>query len=143
MSGSNVTSLGKKLGRDTTTHIFKKPSWPRVAVAAACRPGFDIARRAYSSTSIIRNSAPLGTYSRNMPRALWRPYGGKLFLMGEVPLVKWVSHLLHTKIIEQSQKLHFSTIVDFGFAWNLDRIVESGKNKNATTFASIYNFTLS
>jgi len=31
-------------------------------------------RGRYSGTSTIRNSAPLeGPYSRNMPRALWRP----------------------------------------------------------------------
>ena len=28
-------------------------------------------RRVYRGTSPIRNSAPLGPYSRNMPRALW------------------------------------------------------------------------
>ena len=28
---------------------------------------------AYRGTSITRNSKPLGPYSRNMPRALWRP----------------------------------------------------------------------
>jgi hypothetical protein len=28
--------------------------------------------QAYRGTSIIRNSAPLGPYSRKMPRALWR-----------------------------------------------------------------------
>ena len=27
----------------------------------------------YRGTSLIRNSAPLGPYSRNMPKALWRP----------------------------------------------------------------------
>jgi len=27
----------------------------------------------YRGTSIVRNSAFLGPYSRNMPRALWRP----------------------------------------------------------------------
>jgi len=43
-------------------------------------------RRPYRGTSLIRNSAPLGTFSRNMPRALWWPLGGGLFLMSEVPL---------------------------------------------------------
>ena len=43
----------------------------------------------YRGTSIIRNNAPLGPYSRNMPRALRRPQGGGLFLMSEVPLY-WV-----------------------------------------------------
>jgi len=34
--------------------------------------------------SLIRNSAPLGPYRRTMPRALWWPLGGGLFLMSEV-----------------------------------------------------------
>ena len=29
--------------------------------------------RCYRGTSLIRNSVPLGPYSSNMPRALWRP----------------------------------------------------------------------
>ena len=40
----------------------------------------------YRGTSIITNSAALGPYGRNMPRALWRPLGGGLFLVSEVPL---------------------------------------------------------
>jgi len=40
----------------------------------------------YRGTSLIRNSAPLGTYGSNMPRALWRPSGGGLFLVSEVSL---------------------------------------------------------
>ena len=36
-------------------------------------------------TSPTRNSAPLGPYSRKMPKALWFQGGGR-FLMGEVPL---------------------------------------------------------
>jgi len=38
----------------------------------------------YRGTSLISNSTPLGPCS--MPRALWWPYGGGLFLMSEVPL---------------------------------------------------------
>ena len=38
----------------------------------------------YTRTSLIRNSAPLGPYSRTMPRALWDALGGGLFLMSEV-----------------------------------------------------------
>ena len=30
----------------------------------------------YRGTSLKRNSAPLGPYSRTMPRALWRSWGG-------------------------------------------------------------------
>ena len=44
------------------------------------------ARGLYRGTSLIRKRAPLGPYSRTMPRALWWPYGGLLFLMSEVPL---------------------------------------------------------
>ena len=40
----------------------------------------------YRGTSLIRNSAPLGPYSRTMPGALWWSYGGGLFLMSEAPL---------------------------------------------------------
>jgi hypothetical protein len=40
----------------------------------------------YRDTLLIRNSAPLGPYSRTMPRALWWSQGGGLFHMSEVPL---------------------------------------------------------
>ena len=30
----------------------------------------------YRGTSVLRNNAPLGPYSRKMPGALWRPKGG-------------------------------------------------------------------
>ena len=40
----------------------------------------------YRGTSIITNSAALGPYRRNMPRASWRPSGVGVFLMSEVPL---------------------------------------------------------
>ena len=40
----------------------------------------------YNGTSLIRNSAPLGPYGRNMLRALWWSWAGELFLMCEVPL---------------------------------------------------------
>ena len=39
-------------------------------------------------TSLIRNSAPLGPYSKTMPRALWCSQGGGRFLMSEVPLYR-------------------------------------------------------
>ena len=35
----------------------------------------------------------LGPYSRTLPRALWRPWGGGQFLMGEVPLYNLVLSL--------------------------------------------------
>ena len=34
----------------------------------------------------MKNSNHPGAYSRTMPRALLKPYGGGLFLMSEVPL---------------------------------------------------------
>ena len=40
----------------------------------------------YRDTSLIRNRALVGPYSRIVPRTLWSPYGGGLFLMSEVPL---------------------------------------------------------
>ena len=40
----------------------------------------------YRGTSLIRNCADLGPYSRDMSRALWRSWEGGLFLMNEVPL---------------------------------------------------------
>ena len=45
-----------------------------------------VVKNCYSGTSLVRNSAPLEPYSRNMPRPLWRSSGGGLFLMSEVPL---------------------------------------------------------
>ena len=41
---------------------------------------------AYRGTSLIRNSAPLGTYSWAVPRAIWRCYGEVSYLMSEAPL---------------------------------------------------------
>ena len=34
----------------------------------------------FRGTSLIGNSAPLGPYSRTMPRAVWKPVGGGFFL---------------------------------------------------------------
>ena len=34
-------------------------------------------RHPYMVTSLIRNCPPIGTYSRTMPRALWKPSGGR------------------------------------------------------------------
>jgi hypothetical protein len=34
----------------------------------------------------MRNSAPLGPYRSNMPRALWWPYGRGQFLVSDVPM---------------------------------------------------------
>ena len=40
----------------------------------------------YRGTSLIRNSAPPGLYSKNMHKALWWSWGGGLFLMSVVSL---------------------------------------------------------
>jgi len=40
----------------------------------------------YRGTSLIRNSASLGPYSRAVLRALWWSSGGGLFRMSELPL---------------------------------------------------------
>ena len=40
----------------------------------------------YRDTSLMRNRAPLGSYSKTMPRAPWRPCGLMLFLMSEIHL---------------------------------------------------------
>ena len=42
----------------------------------------------YRGTSLIRKRAPLGHYSRTMPRALWWSQGGGRFLMSEVPMYR-------------------------------------------------------
>jgi len=50
-------------------------------------PGCSILiRTLYTGTSLIRNIAPQGPYSRTMPRARWWSLGGVLFLISEVPL---------------------------------------------------------
>ena len=48
--------------------------------------GEGLGYKVYRGTLLIRNCAPLGPYSRIMPRALWWLYGGGLFLMSEVPM---------------------------------------------------------
>jgi len=45
----------------------------------------------YRGTSPIRNSAPIGPYSRTMPRTMWKPWGVWLLLMSEVPLYRGIS----------------------------------------------------
>ena len=58
------------------------PGAERGALAA----GAHTVLRAYRGTSLISNQPPIGPYGRSMPRALWRPWGGGLFVMSEVPL---------------------------------------------------------
>ena len=49
---------------------------------------------AYMGTSLIRNIAPIGLYSRTIPRALWWVLGGGPFLMSEVPLYSTVRKVI-------------------------------------------------
>ena len=58
----------------------------RADATDARRTWWVLSETKYRGTSLIRNRAPLGPYSRNMSRALWWPSGGGLFLMSEVPL---------------------------------------------------------
>ena len=57
----------------------------------------------YRVTSLIRKRTPLAPYSKTMPRALWKPQGGGLFLMSEVPLYntynRWLYNPSETFII--------------------------------------------
>jgi hypothetical protein len=50
----------------------------------------------YKGTSPMRNSAPLGPYSGTLPRGLWEPYWGGLFLISEAPLyiIYWLTPIL-------------------------------------------------
>ena len=50
-------------------------------------------------TSLIRNSAPLGPYSRPIPRIFWRSWGGRRFIMSKVPLYRAYSNLRYHKLM--------------------------------------------
>ena len=45
-------------------------------------------RTGYRGTSLTRNSALLGPYSRTLHRAIWGSQGGGRFRMSKVPLYK-------------------------------------------------------
>ena len=62
---------------------------------------------------MIRNRAPLRPYSTTMPRALWWPYGGVLFLMSEVPLYRDRIRSLVGKVTEHSRTLQLTFPVNF------------------------------
>ena len=53
---------------------------PRL-MQASCPPSCS----RFRGTSVIRNSAPLGRYSRTMPRALWWSQGGSCFSCARCP----------------------------------------------------------
>ena len=53
---------------------------------AATEYSLSMQRADYRGITLIRNRAPLRPYSRIMSRALWWPYGGRLFLMSKIPL---------------------------------------------------------
>ena len=62
--------LGQRASRAGRRGVRPDPNLrypdPNVRSESRCNPV------AYRGTSLIRNSAPLGPYSRTMPRALWR-----------------------------------------------------------------------
>ena len=60
--------------------MIERVWYPRPAGPGRARFAMTLEPLRYRGTSLIRNSAPLGPYSNNVPRALWRPYGGVCFL---------------------------------------------------------------
>ena len=54
----------------------------------------------YRGNSLIRNRAPLGPYSRFLPRAVWWSNVGGMFLMSEVPLNS-TPHIANSRIAGQ------------------------------------------
>jgi len=56
-------------------------------------------------SSLIRNRAPPGPYSRNMARALWGSQGGWRFLMSEAPLYSCCETRSSTPLFRQVQAL--------------------------------------
>ena len=84
-------ALRKGEGGGSTFQLRGGVGQPRLV----CAPG-----EAYRGTSLIRNSVPLGPYSRKLPRAFWRPSGGELFLLSEV-------HLSSPSIQPQKVPRHF------------------------------------
>ena len=72
---------------ETESGIFRGEISCRGETRHRClRALFEGGRKAYRGTSLIRNRAPLGPYTRTMPRVLWWSWGGGLFLMSEVLL---------------------------------------------------------
>ena len=54
----------------------------------------DFTRYACRGTTLIRNNLPLGPYSRTMPLALWKPYGGGgCFLRARYPCTSCLSRV--------------------------------------------------
>ena len=69
-------------------------SWthpPSVLDTPAGEPERDVPVRGmvHRGTSLVINRLSLSTYSRPMPRLLWRSYGGGRFTMREVPLYRF------------------------------------------------------
>ena len=65
---------------------FQGPYCWQGKLGPCCSAAFLGSISLHMGTSLIRNSAPLAPYSRNMPRALWWSWGRRLFLTIEVPL---------------------------------------------------------
>jgi hypothetical protein len=70
--------------------VFLWARYPCTRCVSARRPFLEPPQqstpRSYRGASLIKDSLPLGSHSRNMPRALWWFLEGGLFIMSEVPL---------------------------------------------------------
>ena len=77
-------SSQRHIGRLTTLPPYAplEPRYPHIPRQPHLCAGHVTCR----SASPIRKHHPAEPCSRNMPRLLWRSYGGLRFLMGEVPL---------------------------------------------------------
>ena len=64
-------------------------------------------------TSLIRNRAHLGLYSRIMPRALWWPYGRLLFLVSEVTMKAYVG------VQRAARRKRWARYPGRGYTWQL------------------------
>ena len=72
-----------------------------IVIGLGLRPGFVVwvlGCRVYRGTSLISNCNLLGPYSRTVPRVLWWPWGGVLFLMSEVPLYAGAHAVKHLAV---------------------------------------------
>ena len=68
----------------TNRHVDAKSLFADLGRGGLGDGGLSASAVDYRGTPLIRNSAPLGPYSRTLHRALWWPWGRGLFLMSEV-----------------------------------------------------------
>ena len=77
-SYKSLTAVGARRARARALRLAARSVPPRDLLVLA-RATVRVARPAhlrYRGTSLIRNSTPLGHYSRTIRRALWWPWGG-------------------------------------------------------------------